>query len=161
MSDRIPLDHLTSDQLDHLYERAEQAEAALTRVQHVAALIHAGAPWTANRTDTAARIRAAIAGPGTAATEATVPRALFDENARRHQAAVDRVDELLAAIERVRKVATAIRDATAAGRNDWQIGQHDCALTILAALTESAPAATGATGHRQDHTTTGTASTFG
>ena len=78
----------------------------------------------------------------------TVPRALFDENARRHQAAVDRVDELLAAIERVRKVATAIRDATAAGRNDWQIGQHDCALTILAALTEPAPAATGATGHR-------------
>ena len=90
MNQRIPLDHLTSDQLDHLYERAEQAEAALTRVQHVAALIHAGAPWTANRTDTAARIRAAIAGPGTAATEAT-----------------------------------------------------------------------GATGHRQDHTTTGTASTFG
>src|SRR5690606_29243321 len=31
---------------------------------------------------------------------------------------------------------------------DWQIGQHDCALTILAALTEPAPAATGATGHR-------------
>ncbi|NLE22397.1 MAG: hypothetical protein GX624_06425, partial [Actinobacteria bacterium] len=46
MNQRIPLDHLTSDQLDHLYERAEQAEAALTRVQHVAALIHAGAPWT-------------------------------------------------------------------------------------------------------------------
>src|SRR5690606_2981741 len=92
VTDRIPLDHLTSDQLDHLYERAEQAEAALTRVQHVAALIHAGAPWTANRTDTAARIRAAIAGPGTATAEETVPRALFDENARRHQAAVDRVD---------------------------------------------------------------------
>ena len=145
MNQRIPLDHLTSDQLDHLYERAEQAEAALTRVQHVSALTHAGAPWTANRTDTAARIRAAIAGPGTATAEETVPRALFDENARRHQAAVDRVDELLAAIERVRKVATAIRDATAAGRNDWQIGQHDCALTILAALTEPAPAATEAT----------------
>src|SRR5690606_39803965 len=85
MSDRIPLDHLTSDQLDHLYERAEQAEAALTRVQHVAALIHAAAPWTANRTDTAARIRAAIAGPGTATAEETVPRALFDENARRSE----------------------------------------------------------------------------
>src|SRR5690606_30859497 len=54
----------------------------------------------------------------------------------------------LAGIARVREVATAIRDATAAGRNDWQIGQHDCALTILAALTEPAPAATGATGHR-------------
>lgn len=52
-------------------QRAEQAAAALVRVQHVAALIHAGAPWTANRHDTAARIRAAIAGPGTAATEAT------------------------------------------------------------------------------------------
>lgn len=128
-----------------LEQRVEQLEAALVRVQHVAALIHAGAPWTANRTDTAARIRAAIAGPGTATAEETVPRALFDENARRHQAAVDRVDELLAAIERVRKVATAIRDATAAGRNDWQIGQHDCALTILAALTEPAPAATEAT----------------
>ena len=107
MNQRIPLDHLTSDQLDHLYAELDRLTA-----------------------------------------EETVPRALFDENARRHQAAVDRVDELLAAIERVRKVATAIRDATAAGRNDWQIGQHDCALTILAALTEPAPAATGATGHR-------------
>jgi hypothetical protein len=107
VTDRIPLDHLTSDQLDHLYAELDRLTA-----------------------------------------EETVPRALFDENARRHQAAVDRVDELLAAIERVRKVATAIRDATAAGRNDWQIGQHDCALTILAALTEPAPAATGATGHR-------------
>lgn len=54
-----------------LEQRAAQAEAALARVQHVAALIHAGAPWTASRTDTAARIRAAITGPGTAATEAT------------------------------------------------------------------------------------------
>lgn len=107
MNQRIPLDHLTSDQLDHLYAELDRLTA-----------------------------------------EETVPRALFDENARRHQAAVDRVDELLAAIERVRKVATAIRDATAAGRTDWQIGQHDCALTILAALTEPAPAATGATGHR-------------
>lgn len=114
MNQRIPLDHLTSDQLDHLYAELDRLTAEL----------------------------------GTATAEETVPRALFDENARRHQAAVDRVDELLAAIERVRKVATAIRDATAAGRNDWQIGQHDCALTILAALTEPAPAATGATAHR-------------
>jgi hypothetical protein len=115
VTDRIPLDHLTSDQLDHLYAELDRLTAEL----------------------------------GTATAEETVPRALFDENARRHQAAVDRVDELLAAIERVRKVATAIRDATAAGRNDWQIGQHDCALTILAALTEPAPAATEATtGHR-------------
>lgn len=44
-----------------------------------------------------------------------------------------------AALTRVRAVATAIRDATAAGRNDWQIGQRDCALTILAALTEPDP----------------------
>ncbi|MFF0597893.1 hypothetical protein [Streptomyces antibioticus] len=43
--------------------RAEQAEAALVRVHHVAALIHAGAPWTANRYETAARIRNAILPP--------------------------------------------------------------------------------------------------
>jgi hypothetical protein len=42
---------------------AEQAEAALVRVHHVAALIHAGAPWTANHQETAARIRAAIRPP--------------------------------------------------------------------------------------------------
>lgn len=148
-ADRAEADRKTLGQTALGYQqRAWDAEAAIRRVQHVAALIHAGAPWTANRHNTAARIRAAIAGPGTATAEETVPRALFDENARRHQAAVDRVDELLAAIARVRKVATAIRDATATGRNDWQIGQHDCALTILAALTEPAPAATEATDHR-------------
>lgn len=45
------------------HERAGQAEAALVRVHHVAALIHAGAPWTANHHETAARIRAAIRPP--------------------------------------------------------------------------------------------------
>ncbi|MET7560590.1 hypothetical protein ABZS95_10335 [Streptomyces sp. NPDC005479] len=33
MSDRIPLDDLTSDELDALYDRAEQAEATITRVR--------------------------------------------------------------------------------------------------------------------------------
>ncbi|MFG3660269.1 hypothetical protein [Streptomyces sp. NPDC047706] len=47
-----------------------------------------------------------------------------DPNACRHQAT----------IERVRRLATAARDATAAGRNDWQIGQHNCAVAVLAAL---------------------------
>ncbi|MHC5259881.1 hypothetical protein ACYSUO_18545 [Streptomyces sp. UC4497] len=32
---RIPLDALTSDQLDTLYERAEQAEAAIERARQV------------------------------------------------------------------------------------------------------------------------------
>ena len=47
--------------------RAERAEAALARVHHLAAAIHAGAPWLATHTETAARIRAAITGPGPAA----------------------------------------------------------------------------------------------
>jgi hypothetical protein len=33
MTDRIPLDDLTSDQLDDLYARAEQAEAAVERAR--------------------------------------------------------------------------------------------------------------------------------
>ncbi|MFJ8583660.1 hypothetical protein ACIRD2_03230 [Streptomyces sp. NPDC093595] len=41
-----------------------------------------------------------------------------------------------AAVARVRALATATRDATAPGRNDWQIGQHDLAVTVLAALDE-------------------------
>ncbi|MGW6222253.1 hypothetical protein ACWF8U_20485 [Streptomyces olivaceus] len=100
MTDRIPLDDLTSDQLDALYDQlaaaqeraenfegraaaferrhatlkrahialAEQAgrdQAALARVHHLADLIHAGAPWLSNHTETATRIRAAITGPNT------------------------------------------------------------------------------------------------
>ncbi|MFE6634699.1 hypothetical protein ACFVFT_14820 [Streptomyces tendae] len=78
------------------------------------------------------------------ATASTVSRFLFEETARRHKGTIARVDELLAVIERVRTLATAIRDATAAGHNDWQIGQHDCAMTVLAAL-HPTPAATEAT----------------
>lgn len=37
MSDRIALDSLTSDDLDQLYDRAEQAEAAVARVRAVLA----------------------------------------------------------------------------------------------------------------------------
>ncbi len=101
MTDRIPLDDLTSDQLDALYDQLaaahrriktlehvaagnkrhvqaivpdlERAEAALVRVHHLADLIHAGAPWLSNHTETAARIRNAIAGPASAATEAAEP----------------------------------------------------------------------------------------
>ncbi|UDM00051.1 hypothetical protein [Streptomyces longhuiensis] len=72
MTHRIPLDELTSDQLDALYAHAERAEAALVRVHHVAAAIHSGAPWAASRYETAARIRAAT-GPDSAATEAIEP----------------------------------------------------------------------------------------
>lgn len=43
--------------------RAEQLEAAITRARHVAALIEAGAPWTASHQDTARRIRAALEVP--------------------------------------------------------------------------------------------------
>ncbi|MFF7553603.1 hypothetical protein ACFZA9_12035 [Streptomyces olivaceus] len=64
-TDRIPLDDLTSDQLDALYDQLAAAEAALVRVHHLAAAIHAGAPWLSNHSETAARIRAAIAGPTT------------------------------------------------------------------------------------------------
>lgn len=35
MTDRIPLDDLTSDALDQLYARAERAEAAIARVRQM------------------------------------------------------------------------------------------------------------------------------
>jgi len=42
--------------------RADQAEAAIARAHHVANLIAAGAPWTANLDDTANRLREALDG---------------------------------------------------------------------------------------------------
>jgi len=79
---RLSASTITDDQLDELYRRIEtleavaagnkrhvqlivpdlqRAEAALDRVRAVADRIEAGAPWTANHHDTAARIRAALA----------------------------------------------------------------------------------------------------
>jgi hypothetical protein len=55
---------------------------------------------------------------------------------RQRKAAEDRAHRTEAALDRVRTLATATRDATAPGRNDWQIGQHDLAITVLAALDE-------------------------
>ena len=92
MNDRIPLDNLTSNQLDQLYDDLDQARthadpelhtrltaainalgksetelkafrAANTRVRNLAARIRQGAaPWTANDDDIADHIVAAIAG---------------------------------------------------------------------------------------------------
>jgi hypothetical protein len=45
-------------------QRADQAEAAIARVRRVAALIRAGAPWTANHRDTADQIETALTGDG-------------------------------------------------------------------------------------------------
>lgn len=63
----------TADSYTH---RAHHAETAIERVRHIANLIDAGAPWTANHHDTANRIREALDGeqaiePALAATEAT------------------------------------------------------------------------------------------
>ncbi|MCM8552265.1 hypothetical protein [Streptomyces sp. STCH 565 A] len=55
----------TPDEYEQQRQRAARAEAALVRVHHLAAAIHAGAPWTANHTETATRIRNAITGPTT------------------------------------------------------------------------------------------------
>jgi hypothetical protein len=93
MTDRPTADTITDQELDALYtdadrseeaigelnehvinfqRRAERAELALTRVHHLADLIAAGAPWTANHTELATRIReAATVPPAPAATQAT------------------------------------------------------------------------------------------
>ena len=59
----------------------------------------------------------------------------------------DERDQLQAAIARVRALAIQSRDHAAAGIDDYQIGQHDLAVDILAKLDEpaSGPAATEAT----------------
>lgn len=79
-----------------------------------------------------------LAAPTPATDDETVSRALFDENARRHKGAIARVDELLAALERVRTA----RDRMARGRNVDAIW---CLDVLDAALAEPAPAATQAT----------------
>ncbi len=120
---------LRERELKTVGEARHRAEAALARVHHVADLIEASAPWTASRAETARRIREALDGPGPA-TEETVPRALFDENARRFEAVTARVDELLATIARVRAlhqpagVVAAAEfgnppDCTTCGANCW------------------------------------------
>lgn len=96
MTDRIPLDHLTSDALDALYEQLEAAEqteserqlatarealaSATTRAAHVEATI-ARVQALADRWDNALGIdktyaralHAALAEPGPAATQTTEP----------------------------------------------------------------------------------------
>jgi len=93
----------------------------------------------------------------------TVPRALFDENTRRHQAAIARVDELLAVTERVRALHQPTQglgydsDEDDAPRSYGQIAQActTCGTTdeyavrwpcaTVRALGEPGHAATGAT----------------
>lgn len=79
---QTPADPHTEDALDELrrllrganYHR-QRAEAALDSVQHLADLIAAGAPWTANHDDLAQRIRdAASLDSGQTATGATEVR---------------------------------------------------------------------------------------
>lgn len=83
MTERIPLDDLTSDQLDQLHDdldryeevvgelnaantglarQAGRAEAAITQVRALAARIRQGVPWTANDDDIAAHILRALDG---------------------------------------------------------------------------------------------------
>ncbi|MGX1116371.1 hypothetical protein RKD37_001734 [Streptomyces ambofaciens] len=57
-------------------------------------------------------------GDGSTASENTVPRALFEENARRHKGAIARVDELHAVVGRVRALHQPQPDGT--GFDDGQ-----------------------------------------
>lgn len=75
MTDRIPLDNMNSDQLDALYSRVEQAEAAVARVRDLADRYqrwHEGG-WRPASAAAVAREYRAVLGeqPGPAATEAT------------------------------------------------------------------------------------------
>ncbi|MGW5408993.1 hypothetical protein [Streptomyces spiralis] len=72
--------------------------------------------------------------------DANTARAVAAGNLRHVQTLMPELEKAEATIDRVRDLATATRDSTSAGRNDWQIGQHDLALTILAALDEPGPA---------------------
>lgn len=71
MTDRIPLDDMTSDQVDQLYDELDRLRAAVTRVRDLAGRIRQGAPWTANDDDIAAHILQALDG-GQAPTEPPV-----------------------------------------------------------------------------------------
>lgn len=77
MIDRIPLDNMNSDQLDALYSRVEQAEAAVARVRDLADRYqrwHEGG-WRPASAAAVAREYRALLGEqrGPAATEATDP----------------------------------------------------------------------------------------
>jgi hypothetical protein len=57
-------------EIDRLAAELEEAQAAAERVRRVAALIEAGAPWTANQQETARRILTALDGTEQPTTEA-------------------------------------------------------------------------------------------
>ncbi|MBZ6207483.1 hypothetical protein KVH31_13345 [Streptomyces olivaceus] len=116
----------TPDEYEQQRQRADRAEAALARVHHLADLIHAGAPWTANHTELATRIRAA-AGPAPAATDTatwTAVRAIQLMNEAGQQR-----DEALAAIARVRGLRERARtEAPASQGPTWEgldLALHD------------------------------------
>ncbi|MFJ9037436.1 hypothetical protein ACIRF8_12715 [Streptomyces sp. NPDC102406] len=67
MTDRIPLDAMTSNQLDALYDRAEQAETRITQTEELLSVAHE----TSNRSETE-RVRAVHRAE---LTEAAVERA--------------------------------------------------------------------------------------
>lgn len=154
---RHTVDTITSDALDALYERLANAEKEADAERYkqdylkactTIAAMHAAATGRDDRgpdrgvVEDVADVRARMLAAEEALTNEQRARSEASQLSHEYRTRAEHAEAALAC---VRKVATAIRDATAAGRNDWQIGQHDCALTILAALTEPAPAAAEAT----------------
>ncbi|GGV68963.1 hypothetical protein GCM10010294_25240 [Streptomyces griseoloalbus] len=95
--DLLQVAHATSNRSEA--ERA-RAQAALDRVRRVAALIEAGAPWTASQQDTAARIRAALDGTEQPTTEATELETTTRVFAALHQSAEQDVSRVIDLYER-------------------------------------------------------------
>lgn len=112
------------------------------RIWHGATEWHPEAQWLMEAVDSERGVVRdfALRDMNPAASAGVAPAA--DEAERRDWVAMrDRAEQAEAAIKRVRGLVVATRDATAAGRNDWQIGQHDLADTVLAVLDGAVPPA--------------------
>ena len=132
MTDRIPLDHLTSDALDALYEQL----AALRAVAR-------GYCPECGRGDagpTAEHWEQQRKRADEAEAQLRLVDAMRQQNLDAAAAATQRAETAEAAAGRVRALAEFTRNHTAPGRGDLSLAQHELACAILAALDQPGPA---------------------
>lgn len=147
MTDRIPLDAMTSDQLDALYDRIATLEhVAAGNKRHVQLIVpemdrlNEDLEQAQNDAELHAR------NTETVARERETYRQAWKEAQRMRAKAEERAKQTEAAIASVRHLVEGAAATTSAGISDYDIGRHEMAVAVLAALDEPpCPAAAEAT----------------
>ncbi len=132
MNQRIPLDHLTSDALDALYEQLDALQAVARDYCPECGRGDAGP--TAEHWEQQRR-RA-----DEAEAQLRLVDAMRQQNLDAAAAATQRAETAEAAVGRARALAEFTRNHTAPGRDDMSLAQHELACAILDALDQPGPA---------------------